>query len=365
MSKIGINYVSFLNQSGYSQAAQDYIIALQRSGKYDIKVNGIGARPSAPQLSTERIEMLQKLMANPSVPNSINIVHCIPTMQARYTKNGFKTLGFATYETYDPPANWFNILNSNHGIITPSKFNHKIFSVDTIQKPVFYVPHCFDVDVYNSDVKPMYQYDKFSFLFMGTWKIRKGYPQLIEAFLNEFSDQDKVQLVIKTDRFAQAEQYINNIKRQIGNKGFPTVLFEHKVFDEKSVASFMKSFDCFIVPTLGEGFGLPGLQSMALKVPVIITNFSGCQDYANEQTATLLEPEGFVLHSNMDSVPQFLNKKWAFLSAKQIREKMRYAFDNQNIISQKAELAYNFVRENFNYTKVENIFSDIIGQTIG
>jgi hypothetical protein len=44
---------------------------------------------------------------------------------------------------------------------------------------------------------------------------------------------------------------------------------------------------------------------------------------------------------------------------------MRYAFENKDIISQKSEFAYNFVRETFNYTKIEQIFSNIIGQTLG
>lgn len=364
MNRISINYTGFLNSSGYAIAAQDYILALNQSCKYDIKVCAIGTGPIPPALSESRCGVLNKLISNHHVTPDINILHCIPTMQTRYKKGTGKYLGFATYETYDPPQNWFDILNSNDGIITPSLFNYKIFSCDKIKKPVFYIPHCLDMSLYHSDIKPMYEYDKFSFLFLGTWKKRKGYEQLIEAFLSEFSNKDNVQLVIKTDKTSQAEQYVANIKKGLGNKGFSPVLFESKVFNEQDISNFIKSFNCLIIPTSGEGYGLPGLQAMSLKVPVIITNFSGCQDYANEQTATLLEPEGFVFNNSMDSIPQFANKKWAFLSVKQIREKMRYVVENQSVISQKAEYGYNFARETFNYAQIEKAFDSTIGQIL-
>jgi glycosyltransferase involved in cell wall biosynthesis len=119
------------------------------------------------------------------------------------------------------------------------------------------------------------------------------------------------------------------------------------------------------MPTVGEGFCLPGLQSMALKVPVIITNFSGCQDYANKETATLIEPQGFILQRNMDSIPQFRDKKWAFISIEDLREKMRYVFTNYDIAENKALCAYDYVRDNFNYNKIENIFYEMLGSIYG
>ena len=196
---------------------------------------------------------------------------------------------------------------------------------------------------------------------MGTWKERKGYPQLIEAWLSEFREKDNVQLLIKTDKPKQAESYIKRIKKEMGiNKGNAPILFESKVYDEKMLPRFMISVNCYVSSTLGEGFGICGLQAMSLKIPVVITDYSGCQDYANKNTATLIEPSGYILHKNMDGIPQFRNKKWAFVEVKRIRESMRYVLNNNDIIKRKAENAYNYVMENFNYKVVENNFSEMI-----
>jgi len=126
------------------------------------------------------------------------------------------------------------------------------------------------------------------------------------------------------------------------------------------MSRFIKSVDVLVSPTLGEGFLLPGLQAMALHVPIIVTDFSGPLDYASEDNCIFFNKSGFTLHNSMDGVPQFRRKKWAFVSVKEIRKKMRYAVENYEILQEKAKNGYNFVHENFNYEKTENIFGEIL-----
>jgi len=360
--KIKLNYLAFANNSGYSYAAMNNIKALYQSNKYDIRLNIFGDRPNKNVVSDEEYEFLMSLTKKKDFDDNIIIYHCIPTMQKRVKKEGRRNIGVAVFETYSPPENWFSILNENDAIIVPSKFNYNIFSHGPIKKPIYYVPHSINTTLYNKDIKPLNKYNKFTFLFMGTWKERKGYPQLIEAWFSEFREKDNVQLIIKTDKPKQAESYVKRIKKEMGiiNKGNAPILFESKVYDEKMLPRFMKNVDCYVSNTLGEGFGICGLQSMALKIPVIITNYSGCQDYAKENNCTLIPVSGFILHKNMDGIPQFRNKKWAFVEVKRIRESMRYVLNNNDIIKRKAENAYNYVMENFNYKVVENNFSEMI-----
>ena len=365
MSKIKITYACFLNSSGYSFAAQNYIFALDKTELFDIKIRIFGDKPTRPAISDKNYEYFIKMVKKEDDHDRILIYHCIPTIQKRI-KGYKKTIGFATYETYQPPEIWMDILNKNDAIITPSKFNYKIFSHMQIKKPLYYIPHCLDMDVYNKDVLPLYEYDKYTFLFMGRFKEIKGYKQLIEAWLKEFKSDDNVQLVIKTDRVEKAKSYVENVKKQIGiNKGFAPILFENKVFDEIDLPKYLKSVDCLVSSTKGEGFGLPGLQCMSLGIPVIVTNFSGCQDYANSSTATLLEPNGFVFRNNMDNIPQFRNKKWAFLEVNKIQKAMRYVLNNQKQIKIKSTWAYSDVRNKFNYKIVGDLFKNMIREIYG
>lgn len=366
MKKIKITYSCFLNSSGYGMAAQNMLKAIDQTGLFDIKIKIFGDKPSRPAISDADYSYFMKMVSKKDDFDSILIYHCIPTIQKRI--KGFKkTIGFAVFETYSPPENWISILNKNDAIIVPSKFNYKIFAHEKIKKPLYYIPHCLDMeDMYNMDVLPLYEYDRYTFLFMGILRDRKGYKEQVEAWLKEFGPDDNVQLIIKTDKIEKVKSYVEKIKKQIGiNKGFSPILFENKVFDEKVLPKYLKSMDCLVSPTKGEGFGLPGLQCMALGIPVIITNFSGCQDYANDKTATLLEPNGFVFRNNMDNIPQFKNKKWAFLEVNEIQKAMRYVFNNKKQIKMKSNWAFYDVRNKFNYEVVGNLFINMIREVYG
>ena len=365
MQKRKIHYIAFMNQSGYSQAAQDYLLALYRSGKYDIKLTIFGDKPSRRAVSDERYSIFMKMTEEEENDDRIQIYHCIPTLQKR-VKKLHKNIGFAVYETFDPPRPWVDILNTNDALIVPSQFNYKIFAHENINKPIFYIPHCIDFELYNDNVRPLSKYNKFTFLFIGTWKIRKGYKQLIESWYSEFTNKDNVQLCIKTDKPKEAQAYINNYKKKNRiNEGFAPLFLETKVLDEKSMPSFIKSFDCLVIPTSGEGFNIPSIQAMALGVPVIITDCGGCQEHATEETATLLKPEGYIFHQQMDGIPQFNSRKWAFLTVNQIRKKMREVFENYQEAKNKTKYARECVENKFNYSKIENYFEEMIGNLYG
>ncbi len=360
MKKIKITYSCFLNSSGYGMAAQNMLKAIDQTGLFDIKIRIFGDKPTRPAISDADYSYFMKMVKKEDDPDRILIYHCIPTIQKRI-KGYKKTIGLAVYETFNPPENWISILNKNDAIIVPSVFNYNIFAHMQIKKPIYTISHCLDMAVYNMEVLPLYEYDRYTFFFMGILRERKGYKQLVEAWLKEFGPEDNVQLIMKTDKIKKVQEYVEKIKKQIGiNKGFTPILFESKVFDEKILPKYIKSMDCLVSPTMGEGFGIPGLQCMALGIPVIITNFSGCQDYANNETATLLEPSGFVFRNNMDNIPQFKNRKWAFLEVGKIQKAMRHVFNNQKQIQMKSHFAYSDIRNKFNYETIGNLFINMI-----
>jgi len=361
--KINIRYACYLNSSGYSFSAQNYILSLNNPKLYDIKIDILGdGKPARPSISDKSYEFYMGLTKKKSTDGQVLIYHCIPPMQRKVKNRPKKTVGFATFETFDPPRKWVEILNKNDAVIVPSLFNKKVFLNAGINKPIYYIPHCLNFNDYHRDVKKLKKYEKFTFLFIGTWRERKGYHQLIDAWLSEFYGNNEVQLVIKTDKSKEARRYIDKVKKQLGiSKGFSNILIENKVFDVESMPSYMKSFDCLLMPTMGEGFNIPGLQSMALGVPVIITDFSGCTDYASEKTATLLKPEGFVIKKNMDNIPQFRDKKWAFVSAEKIKDAMIEVMSNREVVEDKVNNAYTFVKDRFNYESIEKTFREMLG----
>ena len=48
--------------------------------------------------------------------------------------------------------------------------------------------------------------------------------------------------------------------------------------------------DAFVLPTRGEGWGLPVMEAMAMALPVIVTNTSGCTQYLTHSNSFPLTP---------------------------------------------------------------------------
>lgn len=357
---IPIEYIAFFNETGYGQAAFDMVSAINETNKYDIRIVPLNGSISKQFLSNSSFSSFQQLYKKRINKKAVQIYHCIPPMHARIAR-GDRSIGFATFETYEPPSKWIESLNRLDAVVCPSKFNYKIFAHSGLSRPLFYLPHCFDKNVWNDKVVPCQKFDKYTFLFVGAWKNRKGWKGLVEAFYREFDVFDNVQLLIKTDKTQLAIQDVAKIKVSLNlKKEFAPILFEKRIFDELSLPTFYKSANCLVMPTLGEGFGLPGMQCMAIKVPIIITNFSGCQDYANSDNSTLIEPSGFMFYENMDNIIQFSNKKWPRITIKSIQDAMRRVVSNKEEAKEKANNAYNYVHENFTYKVVSDCFEKIM-----
>jgi glycosyltransferase involved in cell wall biosynthesis len=54
------------------------------------------------------------------------------------------------------------------------------------------------------------------------------------------------------------------------------------------VRDLLASADAFVLPTRGEGWGLPIAEAMAMELPVLVTNYSGPAAFCSEDTAYLI-----------------------------------------------------------------------------
>ena len=347
-----IEYVCYTNLSGYGTAAKNTIKALLHDGSYDIRLCSLNLDFGREASEADGI-LYEKLIQAKSDPNRIQIFHCIPDLQRRF-RRCIKTIGVAVYETMEPPAHWVAILNKNDAVIVPSEFNRQIFLNAGVSKPIFYIPHCIDMDVFTPNAVPIHSYDRFTFLYFGAWRWRKGYKEMLNAW-ETFKQNDPVQLIIKTDRSSDAKAYLRHIP-----KGLAPVIVDEQRYSDSEIPGMIRSADCMICPTRGEGFGLPPLQSMAVGVPVIVTNATGCSEYANPETATLLEPEGTEFVKCLDGIPQFSKKKWITISSKQIANSMRYAFAHRQEIQEKADNAVKYVSTKFGYNTLSELFGRML-----
>jgi len=337
---IPIEWICFSSHVGHGVAARNYILSLKDF--YDIRIvpfdNGISKA-----ITRTDFDLLFSMQKKRENSEAIQFIQSIPDMFRRVKRKG-KLVGIVAFEAPEIPKRWVEKMNKCDVIIAPSSFCSTSFN--KVKVPVYCIPHCLDYRLYRLDIAPKYKYDKFTFFFSGTWKERKGWRTLLHAWNAEFSNNSDVMLIIKTSDLTQAKSSIHNLfKNKINNIQFLTGI----LLDEE-LPSLYKSFNCLVLPTIGEGFGLPGLQSLSVGVPIIVTNYSGVKEYANDQNSCLLEPESFVkLKRPIDGYYQFVGQTWPIISIDQLRSKMRYVYTYYNEMRLKAERSWPLLAKKFGY----------------
>jgi glycosyltransferase involved in cell wall biosynthesis len=352
LGKILIDYTCFLHQfSGYATAARNMIEALIESKEYDIKLTAIDENKRTRNIFYPN--SWNKLKDKPQDSNRILILHCIPNMYRRMFKSRRKlksVIGVATFETINPPKIWINGLKKMNAVMVPSMFNYHEFAKYIDSEKIFYVPHTINWDQYT--FQPYQPKSPFTFLWIGSWRERKGYKKLFKAFKDEFQDQN-VKLMIRTDKPEMAQSYIR--QHHIDN-----IVIHRGTLTHEEMPSMMRQADCIVLPTMGEGFGLVGLQAMALGLPLISPEHSGCQEYANTNTSFILDISEITKIPFLDRIPQFQDCLWHQIAVSSLRKQMRFVLENPVLAAQKAKIAREHVYSKFSYDVVLGKFRQMI-----
>jgi len=123
---------------------------------------------------------------------------------------------------------------------------------------------------------------------------------------------------------------------------------------------YIKSFDCFVLPTRGEGFGLPILECGAMGIPSIVTGHSGVLDLVDDTTGWLID--NTLVDIPLQYLPYFKNYiggKWAEPSIEHLRKLMRYTFEHPEEVKVKGDAAYKKASA-FSMDKVGRMAKDLI-----
>ncbi|APH06596.1 glycosyltransferase [Bacillus weihaiensis] len=240
------------------------------------------------------------------------------------------SIGRTMFETDRIPQEWVKKLNELSEIWVPSKFNIETFHHSGVDRNKLQImPGAIDEAKFNRHhVKPysIPTSRTFTFLSVFDWSIRKGWDILLKSYIESFTDEDDVTLVIKLSRIneptAKVEQLINEIKQESNCKNPPHILLIDKEMTEDEIIQLYCACDVFVLPTRGEGWGRPFMEAMALEIPVIATNWSGHLEFMNETNSYLIEVEKLIpVPSSMP--PHFLNHLWAQPSLEHLKVLMK------------------------------------------
>ncbi len=316
------------------------------------------------------VERLLKLSVAPY--GGIYIIHHTPSdIEGRDFFREFKEknpgkkayVGYTTFETDSIPAPWVESCNLMDEIWVPSHFNIETFSRAGVQREKLHViPHGFDPSHYQSEsTEPLQIGEKkgFDFLSIFEWTYRKGWDVLIKAYIEEFKADEDVRLILRTYQGGgiigkKAVPIIDQLTNFIVSLGHdPCNIPDIEILDNIVPAELMpglyKSADTFILPTRGEGWGIPLTESMLMEVPVIATRWSAQTEFMNDDNSYLIDVDAIlpVSDQQVKDNPLYEGHQWAEPSVQHTKKLMRKAFENRHEAREKGRIAKDHILNNF------------------
>ena len=214
-----------------------------------------------------------------------------------------------------------------------------------------------DVDKSDNLAKPPLQ-TTFTFLVNKGWRNledRGGTQYAVQAYLEEFTKKDNIQLIIKVNPVYGVPDIDKMVKELGWTKDSPKIVIDTNNYKYQDLIKLYNQCDVFVCPTRAEAFGLPGLEAKACGKATIQTNYGGQTDYMKEGTDLFVDYElGEVMHEL-----QYEGCLWAKPKIKELKEKMRWSYNNPQELKKRGKQALHEARE-FTWDKTANLITNLI-----
>lgn len=212
----------------------------------------------------------------------------------------------------------------------------------------------------------------FTFLSIFKWEPRKNWHGLLESFLDAFPEQYtsirgpngesrnvSVRLLVKTQILHWSpddpRQDVPDLLRQ---KGLSEASLEgqllvfHDFLNSGEIPKLFKAVDGFILPTHGEGWGLPLIEAMASGIPTISTGWGGQMDFMSKENSW---PVSYDLVES-----QNFGARWAQPRKEALMEAMREVVFGGARVRSKLERGCDLVHQKYHIDAVANQAVDLM-----
>jgi glycosyltransferase involved in cell wall biosynthesis len=317
-----------INKTGYGIAS--YNILKELSLQSQVSYFPIG-QPSVD--SKEDYELVTKLLnnrysADVNAPY-IKIWHQFD-LGDHYGKGKYYAYPFFELDTFNDYEK--RSMSVPDAFFVSSSWAKNILIKNNITQPIHVAPLGVDRQVFNENIPKTRNDDKYVFLNIGKWEVRKGHDILLDLLDKAFPNNENVELWILaseiTNNYSKPEELIRwknmyNDDRVKLFSGFET---------HQEIANLIVNANCGLYPSRAEGWNMELLETMSMNKPVITTNYSAHTEFCNRENAYLVEIEE---NEKAYDGKAFIGQgNWAKIDINQfdqIIEHMRYVYNNRII----------------------------------
>lgn len=336
-------FCSPFNHDGYSIHSTDLLRTLSREG-FDV-----ACLPPFPGIRGHNDPAVQRALMRGLAPRpvcaAIKLDLGEPLRVATFS--GSPRIFYTMAEVDRIPPEWVQSLNTVDEVWTPSSWGRNVFLSSGVNKPIRVIPEGVDPSLFTTLSHEGKRSDRYRFLAVGKFEERKNFTTLFRAYLEEFTSEEPVELMVHFGHDARcASEFLRTSDYQ-----HALITFSSPVTSREEMVAFYHSADAFVLPTRGEGWGLPIVEAMCCGLPVITTGIGPMLEYASSETALLLDYE---LVQARDPHFERFNQwfkwgRWAEPGVAQLRRFMRQLFENPERGREMGRRAAEQIRSNWTW----------------
>lgn len=297
-------------------------------------------------------DALNRRMPSEAARDAISVVSHYPFINDKLPA-GQRGILFFWEETSVPPET-VKFINDHFDLVWVAAKSVKRSLLNSgCQLSIFVIPigvdHLITKDTKPLDLVQVKLGQRLRFLHISSAFERKGLDVLLSSYLDAFTDDDAVELYIKT--FPNPHNRIRLLlDTLLVNYDNPArVIIDEDPLEEGGLLALYRSAHAMILPTRGEGFNLPAAEAMAMGLPVITTGSSAQVDFCCSDTAGLVKfnfaPSKSHLHAT-DACwvePDRIDLK---IQLQKLRQKI---LGNDPALQAQRERALSLIRENYTW----------------
>lgn len=309
-SPISIYYIGQFGTSGYAQAARGYLFDYFSRG---IPITWEPLYFDDSKLNNDDLYdiVIKSLIYKDIEDYNMVILHSTPDLWPTFWIEKYNKLkdrvvnGYCTWETSILPKPWVKNINSTvNEVWCPSNYNKTIFSNSGVNIPIRVVPHIFlpkqlperekIVLIDSLTGEQINNSGRYTFYSIGEFNARKGISELLHTYCQTFTDEDNVQLIIKThyksyspENIGMCRTLFDDILKEYSNPPRIICLLGNMSSDE--MLALHSLGDCYISLTKSEGFGLTIFDAFNYGKKIIVTNGGGHLDFLGTNYSGLVD----------------------------------------------------------------------------
>lgn len=269
----------------------------------------------------------------PDIVYTLGDIWMIDWIAKHEYRSEFKWLGYIPIDGIPIPFRWREVINNMDMPVVFSKFAYDNLRKVLLKKHIDFIYHGVDTEIFHP-VQDKYEHkkkynlhNKYVIGIVARNQKRKNIPALLKAFAKFSKNKPDTVLYLHMCLIENVGWNIPELLKlyDLGQKGkvvHTEGLTPAFGVPDHLLVEIYNLFDLFVLPTMGEGFGLPVLEAQACEVPVLVTDYSACTELVQDKSQLIKVKDYIVLEEGVEH---------AIVDIDDLVDKMNFFYSHQKL----------------------------------